>query len=166
MNGLTLNLLLAVVWMLLAGEVSARELLIGFLLGFGVLTLFPRALGTGGYVRRSLATLGFVGFFLRELTVANVQVALFALRPHPPLNPMLVAVPLRLRGDSAQTLLVVLVNLSPGTVALGFSPDRRTLYAHAIGTPDAQAARASIIRIEDHLLRCMAPHPPRPEVSP
>ncbi|GAA5511344.1 hypothetical protein Dcar01_00051 [Deinococcus carri] len=170
MSGLTLNLLLAVVWMLLAGEVSTRELVIGFLLGFGILALFPRALGSGGYVRRTLAGLGFVGFFLRELTVANVQVALFALRPHPPLNPMLVAVPLRLRRDSAQTLLVALVNLSPGTVVMGFSADRRTMYAHAIGNASPRAARDSILRVEDRLLRVFSPGPapqnPSPEASP
>ncbi|GMA13891.1 Na+/H+ antiporter subunit E [Deinococcus metallilatus] len=159
MNGFTLNLLLAVVWMLFVGEVSLRELVVGFLLGFGILAVFPRALGSGGYVGRSLAVLGFVGFFLRELTVANVHMALLALRPHPRLNPMIVAVPLRLQGDVAQTLLAAVIALMPGTVAMGFSADRRTLYAHAIGSATPQAARDSITRVEDRLLRVTSPQP-------
>ena len=61
------------------------------------------------------------------------------------------------------TLLAAVITLMPGTVALGFSPDRRILYAHAIGTPSARAAHASIVRVEDHLLR--VGRPLSPEVS-
>lgn len=171
MRSLPLNVLLAVVWALLAGEVSARQLLVGFALGFGVLALFPRALGSGDYLRRSGAWLGFLVFFVHELTVANVQVALLALRPRHRLevrlNPMIVGVPLRVSGDGPITLLAALITLMPGTVALGFSADRRTLYAHAIGTASAQAARDSVLRVEHHLLRVSArPSPPPPlEVS-
>ncbi|WP_216322330.1 Na+/H+ antiporter subunit E [Deinococcus aestuarii] len=165
MQGLALNVLLAVVWALLAGEVSLRELAVGSLLGFAILAVFPRVLGTGGYVRRVAAALSFLGFFLRELTVANVQVALFALRPRPPLRPMIVAVPLRVQGDAALTLLTAVITLMPGTVALGFSDDRRVLYAHAIGTPSAQAAREAIQRVEDHVLRVLDRPPGRPEAG-
>lgn len=163
MRSLPLNVLVAVVWALLAGEVSARQLLVGFALGFGVLALFPRALGSGDYLRRSGAWLAFLVFFLRELTLANVQVALLALRLRPPLNAMIIGVPLRVSGDGPMTLLAALITLMPGTVALGFSADRRTLYAHAIGTASAQAARDSVLRVEDHLLRLSAA--PSPEVS-
>lgn len=169
MNGLTLNVLLAVVWALLAGEVNARQFLIGFALGFVVQALFPRALRSGDYLRRSGAWLGFLAFFLRELTVANVQVALLALRPRPrlrkQLNPMIVGVPLRVSGDGPMTLLAVIITLMPGTVALGFSADRRTLYAHAIGTASAQAAHDSVRRVEDHLLRLGAPPSPPPSLE-
>lgn len=167
MRGLALNLLLAGVWALFAGEVSTRELAVGFLLGFFILAVFPRALATHEYVRRVLAGLSFLGFFLRELTAANVQVALFALRRRPPLHPMIVAVPLRLQSEGALTFLAATIGLMPGTVALGFSPDRRTLYAHAIGTPNAHAAREAILRVEDRLLRVLSPlSPTRPEVRP
>ena len=79
MRGLALNIMLAVVWALFSGEVSTRELAVGFLLGFALQLVFPDALGTRSYVSRSLGLLRFLGFFLRELTVANVQVALFAM---------------------------------------------------------------------------------------
>ncbi len=152
MRGLALNILLALVWTLFVGEFSLRELAAGFLLGFLILSVFPLSLGTGGYVRRTLAAVHFAGFFARELTVANVQVALFALRRHPPLHPMIVAYPLRLRGDSAQTLLAATITLMPGSVAMGFNPERTVLYAHTIGLNSARAARASVRKVEDALL--------------
>ncbi|MDV6373284.1 Na+/H+ antiporter subunit E [Deinococcus arenicola] len=152
MRGLSLNILLAIVWTLFVGEFSLRELAIGVLLGFAILSIFPLSLGTGGYVRRTLAVVRFALFFVRELTVANVQVALFALRPHPPLHPMIIAYPLRLHGDNAQTVLAATITLMPGSVAMGFNPERTVLYAHTIGLGSVQEARASLKKVEDALL--------------
>ncbi|SEJ27069.1 multisubunit sodium/proton antiporter, MrpE subunit [Deinococcus reticulitermitis] len=162
MRGLALNLLIAVVWSLFSGEVGTRELVTGFLIGFVILTLFPQALETGSYVARSQAVLGFLGFFLRELTLANIQIALLALRPRPPLSPVIVAVPLRVQGEFGQTLLAAAITLMPGTVAMGFSANRRVLYAHAVGLSSAGAARASIVKVEDRLLAFLPALPPRP----
>ena len=162
MNGLALNVLLAIVWALFSGEVSLRELVVGFLIGFLILRLFPRALGTGAYVSRSLALLRFLAFFVRELTTANVQVALFALRPRPPLNPMIVAVPLHLHGDTAHTILAAVLGLMPGSVTLGFNPERTVIYAHVVGVESPSAARASILRVQE-ALRPLFPPPPAQE---
>lgn len=156
MRGLAINLVLAFAWALFLGEVNLRNLGAGFLIGFLVLALFGRVLDEDRYVRRGVAALGFVGYFVRELLVANVQVALFALRPKPPLVPVIVAVPLRLRSEGAITFLAATITLLPGTVAMGVSPDRRLLYAHAIGLGNLQAARRSIQGVEDRLLRFLA----------
>ncbi|MFK7600768.1 Na+/H+ antiporter subunit E [Deinococcus sp. SM5_A1] len=152
MRGVSLNILLAIVWTLFVGEFSLRELVIGMLLGFAILSIFPLSLGTGNYVGRALALVRFVLFFARELTVANIQVALWALRPHPPLHPMIIAYPLRLRGDNGQTVLAAIITLMPGSVAMGFNPERSVLYAHVIGAENPRAARASLKKVEDALL--------------
>ncbi len=47
MRGLVLNTLLAIVWTLFVGEFSLRELALGMLLGFGILSLFPAGTGHG-----------------------------------------------------------------------------------------------------------------------
>lgn len=164
MRGLALNLLIAAVWALFSGEVSSRELLVGFLIGFAIVHLFPTALGTANYVRRTRGILAFLGFFARELTLANVQVALLALKARPSLNPMIVAVPLSLRSEFGQTLLAAAITLMPGTVAMGLSADRRVMYAHAVGLPSADAARESILKVERELLRFLAPSERKSEV--
>nr|WP_280527628.1 Na+/H+ antiporter subunit E [Deinococcus humi] len=143
---------MAIVWTLFVGEFSLRELVIGMLLGFAILSVFPLSLGTGGYVRRTLAAVRFALFFARELTAANVQVALWALRPHPPLHPMIIAYPLRLSGDNAQTVLAATITLMPGSVAMGFNPERNVLYAHVIGARSPRAARESLEKVENALL--------------
>lgn len=152
MRGLALNALLAVVWALFSGEVSLRELSVGFLLGYLLLNLFPTALGTRDYQRTSFALLRFLGLFVRELVVANIQVALLALKPRPQLNPMIFKVELQPHSEISLTLLVVTVTLMPGSVVLGFSADKREMYVHAIGLEHTRAARESIYRVERALM--------------
>ena len=154
-NGLALNLILALVWALFLGEVSLRSLSIGFLLGFAVLTLFHRALGSRAYIRAVGGALRLTAYFVAELVRANFQMARLALRPHPQLHQMIVAVPLRLRGEGALTLLAALTGLLPGTVTLGFSPDQGTMYIHAAGLEQRSAVRRSVQEIETRLLQIL-----------
>jgi len=160
------NLLLALAWALFLGEVSLRTLTLGFLIGFVILALFRRSLGATQYIRSVSGALELSSYFLWELVRANLHMALLALRARPRLNPMIVAVPLYLEGDVPLTLLASLTGLLPGTVALGFSPDRRTLYVHAVGTPDSQAARSSVLEVERRLLRMTGTLGSRPPTPP
>ena len=152
MSGFLLNVLLAVVWALLSGDVNLRELGVGFGLGYLLLRLFPDALGTRAYVRASVALLRFLGTFLRELTVANVQVALLALRARPNLNAMIFSVPLRPHTDLSLTLLTATVTLMPGSVVLGFDAGRTRMYMHGIGLASPEEARAGVKNVERLLL--------------
>ena len=158
MKGLALNVLLAVVWALFSGEVSLRELVVGFLIGYVLLNTFPDALGTRTYQRSSFALLRFAGLFVKELTLANVQVALLALKPRPDLKPMIFRVDIQPHTDATLTLLVATVTLMPGSVVLGFSPDRREMYVHAIGLENTRAARESVHRVE-RALSAILPQP-------
>jgi len=153
LRGALLNGGLALVWALLLGEVSLRSLAVGYVIGFALLAFFRVGEPDRGYVARLTAVVSFAGYFLQQLVAANVQVAIFSLRRHPPLHPMIVAVPLRLQQDGSITLLAASITLLPGTVAMGFSDDRRYLYAHAIGYRDTESARRSILEIESRLLR-------------
>lgn len=152
MKGLALNVLLAFVWALFSGEVSLRELVVGFLLGYALLNIFPDALGTRTYQRTSFALLRFAAMFIRELTVANVQVAMMALHPRPDLKPMIFKVNIEPHTDSTLTLLVATVTLMPGSVVLGFNSDRSEMYVHSIGLDSTRAARVSIQRVERALM--------------
>lgn len=155
MNGLALNLILALVWALFLGEVSLRSLGLGFLLGFGVLWLFHGALGTGRYIRSVLGTLRLSGYFVRELVRANVVMAQLALKPQPHLNQMIVAVPLQLRHASSLTLLAAMTGLMPGTVTLGFSQERDTMYVHAAGMASYEAVVESVKSIERQMVEIL-----------
>lgn len=157
MSGLGLNFLIAITYALLMGDLGPREMLTGFLVGLGILNLFPRALGAELYVARGRAVWRFVVYFFKSLAVANVQVALMALQRKPKLTPLIIDVPLKFESEAMQTLLVATITLLPGTVAMGFSPDRSVMYAHSIGISDPVEVRSSIIEVEYYILDIMFP---------
>lgn len=145
----------ALLWSFLWAESSAWNLLVGGLLGALLLSVMQR----GEERPFSARLLWFGRFLLRfayELLVANVTIALLAFRPRPRLHPHVIGVPLRVRSDAALTLLSVVITLLPGTVAMGFSDDRRTLYAHAINDESPDDARASVTRMESLILGFMS----------
>lgn len=64
--------------------------------------------------------------------------------------------PLRLRSPAGITLLADMVTLTPGTTSLHVSPDRTTLYVHALDAGDPEAVRQSIAeRLEAPTMRVL-----------
>ena len=144
----------ALLWSFLNGAATPANLLVGALLGLLLLSVIERG-EQRSFVRRLAAVVRFVVRFGYELVVSNVAVALLAFHPRPRLHPHIVAVELRLESDAALSLLAAAITLLPGTVAMGFSPDRRRLYAHAIAAADPEDARAGVRRIETMILGFM-----------
>jgi len=133
------NVALAVIWALLTGHFELANLLVGFVLGYGLMTLARRAFPPTSYFAKVAQVTRFAIFFLRELIVASVQVARQVLHPHPDIHPGIVAVPLDARTDAEITLLAIVITLTPGTLTLDVSPDRRALYVHGMDVRDGAA---------------------------
>lgn len=94
----------------------------------------PRAVGS--WVTRLVA---LVALFMWELVLANLRVAFDVLTPRARMHPGITAVPLAAKSDWEITLFANLITLTPGTLSLDVSDDRRVLYVHAIylGNPRA-----------------------------
>lgn len=144
MNYFLLNIGLALVWGALTGLFSPTNLAIGFGLGFMTLWAARRALGPSAYFGRMRLAIEFVLFFLAQLVLSNVRVALEVLIPRHRMQARVLAIPLDVRTDLQITTLANLISLSPGTLSLEVSADRRTLYIHAMHAADAEAARREI----------------------
>jgi len=130
------NILLALAWVALSGHYTAGNLFFGFLIGFSVIWIAHRGSGISGYPARLRAVAWFVIFFIKELILANLRVAHDVLTPSHHMNPGIVAVPLDLKTDMQITLLATLITLTPGTLSLHITRDRRTLYVHAMYIDD------------------------------
>jgi multicomponent Na+:H+ antiporter subunit E len=83
-------------------------------------------------------------FFLWELVRANIRLALDVATPRFQMTPGILAVPLDVTRESEILLLAMLINLTPGSVALDVSDDRRTMYVHVMYMQNPDAARAEI----------------------
>ncbi len=94
--------------------------------------------------RRTMRALLLAGFVARELVIANLRVALDVLRPISRLRPAVVAVPLDVTSDGEILLLSMLINITPGSVTLDLSEDRRTLYVHVMHVTTTDQSRLDI----------------------
>jgi multicomponent Na+:H+ antiporter subunit E len=151
------NLFLALAWAALKGRVTLSNLIIGFALGYLILLLSRRVMVPSPYFGKVGQLLGFVLHFLWDLIRSNLRVAHDVLTPRHYMRPGVIAVPLDARTDLEILALANRITLTPGTVSLDVSTDRRTLYVHVMYmAEDADATRAALKQdVERRLLEVL-----------
>ncbi len=150
------NVLLALVWAAMSGGMHAVNVIAGLVLGFAVLRFLEPPRAPSSYFRRVPQALRFLAYFIGEIVQCNLRVAWDVITPTHRSHPGIVAVPLDARTEAEITLLANFVTLTPGTLALDISADRRTMYVHAMFAADPDAVRREIKEgLERRLLEVM-----------
>lgn len=144
MNNFLVNILLAVVWVLLTGEIGWQPLIEGMVIGYVILGVSRYALSTNSYFNKIPKVISFFFFFIKELIVANLIIAYDILTPKDHMQPGIVAIPLDAKTDLEITLLANFITLTPGTLSLDISKDKKTLYVHGIYIKNPEQFKASI----------------------
>ena len=86
-----------------------------------------------------MSWLGLAGYFVKELILSALQVAWLVVQPRLRLRPGIIAYPLTVTTDLQITLLANMITLTPGTLSVDVSRDRKTLYVHAIDIASREA---------------------------
>ena len=141
MKMLLLNCILAVGWALVVGDFGITMLLVGFALGYAALWMTRPLYSGTAYFERFWRFLRLIGLFLYELVVSSLRVVWDVVTPPLFTRPGIIALPLDARSDVEILLVANLISLTPGTLSLDVSPDRRTLFVHAMFIDDAQAVK-------------------------
>jgi multicomponent Na+:H+ antiporter subunit E len=89
-------------------------------------------------------SIGLASYFLWERVRANLRLALDVATPSYQMKPGIIAIPLDATRDAEILLLAMLINLTPGSVALDVSDDRTVMYVHVMYMQNPDAARAEI----------------------
>ncbi|HUH49138.1 MAG TPA: Na+/H+ antiporter subunit E [Mycoplana sp.] len=134
----------AMVWAAVTGSLSPPNLVLGFLLGLLVLWIVRRDFAGGRTVFRPLKLLSLAVLFIKELALSAWRVAVLVASPKMDLKPGIFAFPLTVDRDIEITLLVNLITLTPGTLSVDVSEDRRVLYVHALYCSDPVAVKRDI----------------------
>lgn len=141
-----INIVIAVTWMFLTDQWSSVGFLKGYLIGLFLLFLMRRFLPQRFYMRRVWAFLVLLFIFLKELVLSSLIVVRQVLRPKLNIRPGIFAMQTELRSDFEITTLACLITLTPGTLTLEVSEDKRTLYIHAMDIDDAEQTIQAIKR--------------------
>lgn len=131
-----MNLLLTFVWVALTGKFLVSNFLFGFALSYGLLWTVTRDAEGSKYFNRIPRMISFVFYFLYELLKANLQVAFDVATPSFYMKPGIVRIPLTAQTDLEITLLANLISLTPGSLSIDVSDDRKVLYVHAMYIDD------------------------------
>ena len=125
------------------GEITLANLLVGYGVGYVILALLAK----GGVMPSTLASRtsarARAGRVLRLGTAAGERSGgRRRAAPATASEPAVVAIPLDVTSDGEILLLSMLINITPGSVTIDLSDDRRTLYVHVMHMTSAEASAA------------------------
>lgn len=90
-------------------------------------------------VRKIISLAGFIPYYLFEVIRSNFRVAYDIVTPRDHFSPAIVAIPLAPMTDLQLIMLSNLVSMTPGTLTLDVSPDRKTIFIHAMYARDVES---------------------------
>ncbi len=135
---------LLVLWLLLSNQFNFAHILLGAFLGWAVPLYTVRFWPQRGEMRRPLVLLRFAVIVLYDIVVANISVARLILGPTERLQPAFIVMSLEVRSELAISLLANTISLTPGTVSVNVSADRRCLIIHTLHTTAPDEVIAAI----------------------
>jgi multicomponent Na+:H+ antiporter subunit E len=138
------NILLALIWVAMTGQFTPGNFVVGLGLGMLILLCTRRAIGSPNYIRKVGQVLNLALFFVWELILSNLRVAYDVVTPRHHMRPGVIGIPLDVRTDLEITVLSSMISLTPGTLSLDVSADRKILYIHAMYIDDVEAVRRKI----------------------
>ena len=132
-----LSALLVLVWMLLVNRFAWGSLVFAIMLSIAIPALTEPYWPDRARLRHPGKIIALV---LRDIVVANVQVAMIVLfKPNSRLQPAWITIPLDLRSPEAITVLAATITLTPGTVSSDLSQDGHALLVHCLHAPEPEA---------------------------
>lgn len=148
--------LLLLFWLLLNLSVQPGVIVTGLVVAGVIVFFFPTTLsffsGHKLTPQALTATLGYVGFFIKELVKANLNIARIVLSPSLPIHPAIVKVHTKLRDPVARLLLANSITLTPGTLSVEIRGEH--LYIHWVDAPTTdpeEATREIVAGFEKYL---------------
>lgn len=147
------NLLLTLIWVLATGTLTEENLLFGFFLGFMILWIITTNKKESKYFYIVPTVISFILTMLWEIVKANfltVKESIF----QDQLEPAIIKYPLKAKTDGEISLLANVVALTPGTVVIDVSDDKKVMFIHVMHLKDRESFIQEIqTKFEDKLLR-------------
>ncbi|RYZ60056.1 MAG: Na+/H+ antiporter subunit E [Chitinophagaceae bacterium] len=131
-----LNVMLTLIWLALTGNFTYINMFIGFIISYFILWVISRNSGDDRYFTIAFKVVGFFFFFLYEMLKANWQVAYEVMTSHLHMKPGIVKIELEAKTDLEITLLSNLISLTPGTLVVDVSDDKKVMYVHGMYLQD------------------------------
>lgn len=123
-------------WVFLTGSYELSSFSFGFLIGFIIMWLIGSRKGSNKYVKILPRIVSFIFYFLYEVVIANLQVAYEVMTPNLYVKPGIIKIPLDVETNAEISILANLITLTPGTLSIDVSDDKKVLYVHSMYVTD------------------------------
>jgi len=140
------SLMLVIVWLMINSSVSFGHILLGTVLGIIIPLICAPLKMHQPSIKRPFKAFTYVFVVLKDIIVANVEVAKLVIGPMRNINPGFIAVPLDLNEHFPITVLASTVSMTPGTVSAEVTRDKKWLYVHVLNMPDDEQALIDLIK--------------------
>jgi len=137
------HVLLALIWCMMHNSLHPVTFIVGYLLAWGSTSMFLVLTKYNPFRMNIWEGIKLFFVFLKEMIIANIQIAYIIISPAMNIRPGFIEYPLDIRNDGAIVLLANMISLTPGTLSVDISPDRKYIYVHAMvmETPDKLKAQ-------------------------
>jgi len=95
----------------------------------------------------------FILFYLSKLVQANFYMAFIILSPKMKTQPGFIEFPLKIKSSAGLLLFSNLMSMTPGSLSVDISNDRRILLLHVLMKNDEQIILKDIENIQKRILR-------------
>jgi multicomponent Na+:H+ antiporter subunit E len=147
---------LAVMWVLLWGDLTFVNVLTGVLVAIGIVLVFPPwVTNDDPFVVRPLPALSFLFWFVKALVITNWTVAKEVLLPRDrgEIRTAIVGVQLKTMSGRLATVVANAITLTPGTLTVDARGRPATLYVHFLTYDDREHAVEEVEDLERRVVR-------------
>lgn len=140
------SVVLLIVWLMLNNTIGLGHILLGAALGVVIPLICAPLRVVQPKIKKPLKLLMYIFVVLKDIVVANIEVAFLVVGPMHKINPGWVAVPLDLDDTLPLTFLASTVTMTPGTVSAELSADNNWLYVHVLNMPENEQEVIDLIK--------------------
>ncbi len=140
------SIMLLIVWLMLNTTVSLGHIILGSVLALIIPLLCAPLRVPQPKMKKPFKALVYIFVVLKDIIVANFEVAFLVVGPMHKIKPGLLAVPLELDDTLPITVLASTVTMTPGTLSAEVSKDKKWLYVHVLDMPDNEQEVIDLIK--------------------
>jgi multicomponent Na+:H+ antiporter subunit E len=135
-----INIFIAWLWMFLQDSTEYLTFFAGYIVGLFILFCMRRFFTKPFYLFTFIAILKLFLIFIYELITSAILVIKHVIKPKVDVKPGIFRVKTDLKTDLEITLLSLLICLTPGSVVMEITPDKKILYVHGLNMPESKEA--------------------------
>ncbi len=91
-----------------------------------------------GFLVRVVRSVLFIFYYLKELILSSLYIAYDIITPKNLMKPGIVEVPVDLKNDTAIIAFANLISMTPGSLTMDMSADKKKIYVHAMYLHDKE----------------------------